>query len=132
MFKAASEATRIRQYSQTCPTGNPYRCITSGKCVQSAFRCMLTESLAFTSSFYGQSFSGNFLDAHCSSSTPVRCIDGTCVESYQKCIPSDVDVNVFASPIAWGAEYVSNTTNFCKVYCQDGSCRDRQENCPLI
>lgn len=46
----------------------------------------------------------------------------------------DIDLTsaALASPIAWGAPYATDVTETCQVYCSDGSCRDRQENCPQI
>ena len=88
------------------------------------------ESSAF---IYNLTFTGTLVDARCPFSSPIRCIDGSCVDSYQGCLARvDKSSTAFKSPIAWGAPYATDVTDPCQVYCQDGSCRDRQENCPPI
>ena len=116
-YIAIDNAQKVLKYSQTCPTGNPYRCIASGECVNSAFQCLRNEMLSFTSQFYGQSFSGSFIDSHCTSDFPIRCIDGSCVANYQSCISDEFNATVLANPIAWGASYEADVTTYCQVYC---------------
>jgi len=73
------------------------------------------------------------MQSKCPYSSPVRCVDGACVTSYQACFTKiDRTSKAFQTPIAWAAVYDPKVTETCQVYCQDGSCRDRQENCPLI
>ena len=78
-------------------------------------------------------FSGGLIDSQCPSSSPVRCSTGDCVAAYHDCFSAAIKAStVWHSPIAWGADYDAELEDPCQVYCQDGSCRDRQENCPLI
>ena len=129
---ASSDADLEASLMSLCPNGAPYRCIEDGRCVQSAQFCDLRRTWT-SAAIYNQTYTGNLIDLNCPFSSPIRCITGACVQSYQDCFSSISNTNsVYVSPIAWGADYEDSVDDPCQVYCQDGSCRDRQENCPLI
>jgi hypothetical protein len=81
-----------------------------------------------------QNFIGSHIDSSCNYEEPIRCADGSCVDSYDQCISTAMRAStVFEGPVAWGGDLNENEDfSTCQVVCQDGSCRDRQENCPLI
>ena len=81
MMDEASYYDLRKNMEQTCPRGAPYRCVTDGRCVQNASMCnnLQTESKAFT---LDSTFTGPLIKASCPTSSPIKCIDGTCVNSY--------------------------------------------------
>ena len=77
-------------------------------------------------------FTGVLIDQTCTSSAPIKCMNGTCVDSYEGCLfaISKEEEEAFNKPVVWGNTDTPDSP--CQVFCNDGSCRDKQEHCPLI
>ena len=95
--------------------------------MSNSFYC-LSQNLSFASK-------GLLLDPKCPGDFPIRCISGDCVNRYQKCLSLDFLTSpALQQPPVWTFNKGLNSTTIetCQVMCADGSCRDRQENCPMV
>lgn len=112
--------TNLSELEYTCPPGAPHLCILNGRCEQSASLCPHQNTV--------RTEKGLLFDDNCPSDSPIRCINGDCVQKYQSCIDSDYfDSTAYHSPIAWKLNKPVSEASLdtCQVVCTDGSCRDR-------
>ena len=99
--------------------------------------------------------SNPLISSKCDIEMPIRCFTGVCVAQPQECLEDQrfisqksysealenpaqfilVEQSVFAAIYAHEQGIAPAAASFyraCKVVCSDGSCRDKQQNCPPI
>lgn len=132
-----------------CPYELPIRCFSTGICVEKAQECQvvgLEEDWKLTSPL---------ISTKCNIERPLQCFTGVCVAHPQECLEDErfihqanysealqspakfilIEQSVFTAIYTHERGIASTAAAFyraCKVVCLDGSCRDKQQNCPPI
>jgi len=86
--------TSQSELDHLCPSGTPNLCILNGQCVQNPLMCPFQSTASVNK--------GLLFDDSCPIDYPIRCVDGSCVSSYQGCLANQsLDSPAYLSPVAW-------------------------------
>lgn len=110
-----------------CPWDRPFRCISSGACVEDLSRCQDSRKACPRTSCYGfclnENQCQNILANQCPNEAPIRCFDRKCVRDFSECTEAT-------------REFVRDPANTCPTdrpyKCPNGYCSLASNRCPTV